>query len=376
MLKKIFKILLVSLVAVSAHAQTTTEDLTGLCMMDGECASYIADNVAGGAVLSNNAYFKSSNQAGSANIDILKVDTGDNTVLNSSASDLMIFQFEDDAQRTIQVDASADTLIEVDWGDGGTTAAQNLEIRGGTADADDDSRLCLSGGGACEDLTRGAYLYLEGEQDGGGGDAALAAIDDVLITANDDLVLQGEGSGDSITLAGGGTAVDLTITDNNVTVADGTNLVFAEAAGTILPGATSISFRNTGDTDDNLIITEAGLATVKAGVTIETSWLRRSITGSFAAAGNSQGTAAAVTTDFVNVTSCTATTADGVLLPDVETNVGAQIIVMANCGESLDVWPATGDGIDANGTNAVDVIADGAVAIYTTGASDWYSNVQ
>ena len=55
--------------------------------------------------------------------------------------------------------------------------------------------------------------------------------DDVIITAADDIVLQGGGSGDLITFAGGGTAVDLTIADNQITIADGTALDVGNALG-------------------------------------------------------------------------------------------------------------------------------------------------
>lgn len=60
--------------------------------------------------------------------------------------------------------------------------------------------------------------------------------DDVIITATDDVVVQGGGAGDIVTLAGGGTAVDLTVADNLVTVASGTDLTMTSGDLTITTG--------------------------------------------------------------------------------------------------------------------------------------------
>jgi len=259
--------------STQARAQSTANDLVGLCLFDGACADYIAANVAGGAVLSNAAFLTGRNQANSANVNLIGIDTGDNTIVNSSASDLLLLRLEDDANRIISFDASADTLIEVFWGDGGTTAAQNLEIKGSTTDADDDQRLCLTGGGACADASRGAYIYLEGEQDGGAGDVAITSVDDVLITGTDDVVIQGQGSGDVITLAGGGTTVDLTVADNLVTVASGTELVLTAGDITMTSGALNIAgaanlgliAENAGDTACDTTCTAGCVAGYDAG---------------------------------------------------------------------------------------------------------------
>ena len=66
--------------------------------------------------------------------------------------------------------------------------------------------------------------------------ALTASGDDVIITAADDVVLQGGGSGDVITLAGGGTSVDLTVADNLLTVASGTSLTMTSGTFTITAG--------------------------------------------------------------------------------------------------------------------------------------------
>lgn len=79
------------------------------------------------------------------------------------------------------------------------------------------------------------------------GDVNITASgDDVTITATDDVVIQGQGSGDVVTIAGGGTAVDLTIADNAVTVATGTLMSLASstakgAAGSSISDATDLT---------------------------------------------------------------------------------------------------------------------------------------
>lgn len=51
------------------------------------------------------------------------------------------------------------------------------------------------------------------------------------------------------------------------------SFTFTAAASKIIPGATSISLRNNADSADNLIITNAGAATIRAGLTITTGGL-------------------------------------------------------------------------------------------------------
>src|SRR5205807_7300883 len=45
-------------------------------------------------------------------------------------------------------------------------------------------------------------------------------------------------------------------------------VLFATAASKLIPGATSLSLRNTADSADNLILTDAGLATLRNTLTI------------------------------------------------------------------------------------------------------------
>lgn len=50
------------------------------------------------------------------------------------------------------------------WAD--SAALQSMQIRAGTADADDDALLCLTGGGACADTARGAFIQIRGNESG------------------------------------------------------------------------------------------------------------------------------------------------------------------------------------------------------------------
>ena len=164
--------------ATSVQAQSVTDDLVGLGMNDA-LAEYIAAILPSGSVAGNNTYIKGRNQANSADINMLKIDTGDNTVLNSSAGDELVFQLDDDANRLIKFNGNAgDTALVMNWGDGGTTAAQQLFIGSGNADADDDSQLYISGGGLYNQSgTRGSGLRLTGNEADATGAAYLVTGD-------------------------------------------------------------------------------------------------------------------------------------------------------------------------------------------------------
>lgn len=159
-----------ALVAVNAEAQTVQKDLVGLGM-EPEVADYLADIIPAGAALDNNVYLKANNQAGSADVNLIKLDTSDNTVINSSASDVLILQLEDDASRLINFSAASDAALAMTFGDAGTTATQILTLSASTSDADDDSSFRLAGGGAFgTDGTRGATIVIPGEEVSGGSD--------------------------------------------------------------------------------------------------------------------------------------------------------------------------------------------------------------
>lgn len=163
------------LLPVGALAQTVENDLVGLGM-EPEVAEYLAGIIPAGAALDNNVYLKGDNQAGSATINILKINTSDDLVINSSASDDLILQLEDDASRLITFDAGSDTALSMRYGDGSTTATQVFVLSGSSSDADDDGTLQVCGGGAyATNGSRGACISLPGEEVAGGGDITYTA---------------------------------------------------------------------------------------------------------------------------------------------------------------------------------------------------------
>ena len=88
-MKKIF-VFLVLIIAIRADAQVTAAQLMA-AGMPAEQASIVASVFTGGAVVGNNAFIKSRDAAGSNNINVLKVDSTDDTVLNADSGDLIKF---------------------------------------------------------------------------------------------------------------------------------------------------------------------------------------------------------------------------------------------------------------------------------------------
>lgn len=131
-----------------------------------DATTFNADTFTG--TLPNNTYLKAKNAAGTADIDIIKVDATDDTIINSDASDVIKLQIGGDANRLFTFNASSDAAHTVTFGDSGTTASQTLDITASTSDGDDDSQIQICAGGACSG-TRGAYILLEGEEEAGAG---------------------------------------------------------------------------------------------------------------------------------------------------------------------------------------------------------------
>jgi len=91
-----------------------------------------------------------------------------------------------------------------------------------------------------------------------------------------------------ITVTAGGitiTAGGQTITAGNLTLTAG-NLTFGAASAKVIPGATSLLFRDNGDANTNLSITDAGLVTARAGVTATTGNVTATAGNLVATAGN------------------------------------------------------------------------------------------
>lgn len=99
--------------------------------------------------------------------------------------------------------------------------------------------------------------------------------------------------------------------------------------------------------------------------------LGESIKTGVAAAGNSQATAAALTSTVNVIATATATSADGVKLPTAYP--GARCIVINKSGQTLDVWPNTSDKIEDGSANAATTQADDVhVTYYAVDATNWY----
>lgn len=159
---KLLALALVVFMVAEAQAQTVAKDLIGLGMKP-EQADYLADILPAGSVLGNNTYLKGRNAANSADIDMMKITTGDDLLINSDSGDFIQFQIGSDPQRVFNMNASSDTAIEFTYGDGGTTATQVFSIMSTTGDADDDSTIHVGGGGTAS-ATRGGFLSAKGNE--------------------------------------------------------------------------------------------------------------------------------------------------------------------------------------------------------------------
>lgn len=84
-----------------------------------------------------------------------------------STGDVQI-KVDSDAQRLFNIGASSDTAFTFTYGDAGVTAAQVLFVGPATADADDDGRVSLSGGGGAAE-TRGAFFSIYGNENATAG---------------------------------------------------------------------------------------------------------------------------------------------------------------------------------------------------------------
>lgn len=88
-MKRLINILVCALLMASfAEAQTVTDDLVGLGMHP-ELAEFIATRIPGGVNLDNNAFFKSTDAAGTGTLSMLKGDATDDTVLNADSGDMI-----------------------------------------------------------------------------------------------------------------------------------------------------------------------------------------------------------------------------------------------------------------------------------------------
>ncbi len=104
------------------------------------------------------------------------------------------------------------------------------------------------------------------------------------------------------------------------------------------------------------------------------TWVERrsAVTVAIAALGSTQGAAAALTTRINEVTTGTASSADGVRLPAAL--AGLEIIVInAHASIAIDVFPATGDDIDLGSVNVAVTLALGETGhFFAVDTTSWY----
>lgn len=236
-------------------------------------------------VLANATWAVARNVGDTANINVWEVNTSDDTVFNSSASDDLILQLEDDASRLIFFDAGSDAALRMAFGDAGTTATQILLISASTSDSDDDSSIRLAGGGAFgTDGTRGATIVIPGEEVSGGSDITYNA------GAGDTHIFQVAGTSEAIL---GDDSLAMQGTDTVITWAD------AEAQNDLLIQA------STADADDDGILSLAGggTAAVARGAFMLLKGNEASGAGDITLeGGNTDGSNALIRTNHANST--------------------------------------------------------------------------
>lgn len=90
-----------------------------------------------------------------------------------------------------------------------------------------------------------------------------------------------------------------------------------------------------------------------------------------AAAGNSQATATALTGAVNVVTSATATSADGVVLPS-DFAAGDMLLVVNTTAVALDVFPPSGGAINGASADAAKALAANMSGLYVSlGSGNW-----
>lgn len=173
------------------------------------------------------------------------------------------------------------------------------------------------------------------------------------------------------TITAGGltiTAGGLTVTAGNVAVTAG-NLTFAAASAKVIPGATSLLFRDTADAATNLSIADAGDVVVRGTLTVSGA----SITGTLATAAQtaitSVGTLSALTV------SGTLTLSNASPLSLAATSkfvVGATAFSIKDSGDGVTAFGMTGTGtstavaINAGSSSTVTITAGGNNRLSTT----------
>ncbi len=191
--KTIILIFILLLNSTQVQAQVTASQIANGCGLPNtnDCAGAIAGiQTASASIIpvTDNTY-----DLGSASKTWRTLYMGTSRIAKTSD----ILRVRQDPQRLFTWDASSDTAFTWTWGDAGVTATQDLLISASTADADDDSTLILTGGGA-SGITRGGRIILSGNEAASVGgnaevDSGSVAGADLLLQAVDDIKLSTTG---------------------------------------------------------------------------------------------------------------------------------------------------------------------------------------
>lgn len=179
-----------------------------------------------------------------------------------------------------------------------------------------------------------------------------------------------------ITITGSGltvTAGGLTVTAGGLTITDG-DLTFGQAISQVVPGATSLSFRNNADGADNLLISDAGLLTTRIGMVIggdaDVTGNVAATTGfEFLAAGGGKISMQKVSITAAEIRALATTQIDVVTAP-----AAGRFLIFLGALVQLD-WVTPDHGSDTNGnltinyTNASGVVVGALEAASFIGAS-------
>jgi len=96
-----------------------------------------------------------------------------------------------------------------------------------------------------------------------------------------------------------------------------------------------------------------------------------STSSAVSAAGTTQGTATAITSDYNVIT--TAAASSGVILPTA--TIGRRIVVVNKGANTVNIYPATGGAIDSLGANvAITLISSGVMTFNASSTTQWYSS--
>ncbi len=165
----------------------------------------------------------------------------------------------------------------------------------------------------------------------------------------------------SATYPGGAqaSAGDLTITAGN--------LIFTAASAKIIPGATSLLIRNTGDTASNIAVTDAGVVTITGASAANARLIVQSTNASAFAVGRLGGTTPAFVVDASAATSIT-----GIKITSAASGNGVAIAAVGEASNGNLTIDAQGSGtLTLNGTATGNIVLGRAatgVSLSVTGA--------